>query len=308
MKQKLKGSACLLLATVIWGNAFVAQSVGMDYIGPFTFQVVRCALAVIFLAPITFLCDAKTPGLQTCIRHWKDPKLWKAGMICGCALFVAASLQQIGLIDTDAGKSGFLTAMYIVLVPIFGIFIGRKPPKAAIFSVVLAVIGLYFLSFAGMGGIRIGDLALVGCAAAFAVQILCIDRFAGEVDGLRLNCVQALTVTVISIPFMLFTETVRFQNILDCWLPLIFAGVLSMGVAYSLQIYGQKLLEPTTASLLMSTESVFALLGGCLLLNETMTVWEIAGCILMFSAVLICQLPSKPRKSTTSASHPDKPL
>lgn len=169
MKQKLKGSVCLLLATVIWGNAFVAQSVGMDYIGPFTFQVIRCALAVLFLAPVTFLFELKKGGIAASGRRWRNPRLWKAGILCGCALFIATSLQQIGLIYTDAGKSGFLTAMYIVLVPIFGIFIGRKPPKTAVFSVILAAIGLYFLSFAGMGGIRIGDLALVGCAVAFAV-------------------------------------------------------------------------------------------------------------------------------------------
>jgi len=293
MKQKLKGSALLLLATVIWGNAFVAQSVGMDYIGPFTFQAIRCALAVIFLAPVTFLFECKHSSFSASCSRWRDPKLWKAGIICGCALFMATSLQQIGLIYTDAGKSGFLTAMYIVLVPIFGVFIGRKPPKAAVFSVILAVIGLYFLSFAGMSGIQLGDLALIGCAVAFAVQILCIDRFADALDGLRLNCVQALTVAVISVPFMLLTEKVVFRNILDCWLPLAFAGVLSMGVAYSLQITGQKLLEPTTASLLMSTESVFAVLGGWLLLQETMTKWEILGCVLILGAVLISQLPEK---------------
>ena len=293
MKQKLKGSALLLLATVIWGNAFVAQSVGMDYIGPFTFQTIRCALAVIFLAPVTFLFECKQSSFSASCRRWRDPKLWKAGIICGCALFMATSLQQIGLIYTDAGKSGFLTAMYIVLVPIFGVFIGRKPPKAAVFSVILAVIGLYFLSFVGLSGIQLGDLALIGCAVAFAVQILCIDRFAGALDGLRLNCVQALTVAVISVPFMLLTEKVVFWNILDCWLPLAFAGVLSMGVAYSLQITGQRLLEPTTASLLMSTESVFAVLGGWLLLQETMTKWEILGCVLILGAVLISQLPEK---------------
>lgn len=298
MKDRLKGSVFLLLATVIWGNAFVAQSVGMDYIGPFTFQVIRCALAVVFLAPVTFLFERRKGGISSSLSRWRDPVLWKAGILCGCALFVATSLQQIGLIYTDAGKSGFLTAMYIVLVPVFGIFIGRKPPKTAVFSVLPAVIGLYFLSFAGMGGIRTGDLALVGCAVAFAVQILCIDRFAGTVDGLRLNCVQALTVTVISVPFMVFTESVSLSRILDCWMPLSFAGVLSMGVAYTLQIQGQKLLEPTTASLLMSTESVFALLGGWLLLGETMTQWEILGCVLIFAAVVISQLPSRNLRKT----------
>ncbi len=291
MKQTFRGTLLLLLATVIWGSAFVAQSVGMDYIGPFTFQVIRCGLAALVLVPMSFLFDRC--GFHSSMKKWQDPKLWKGGVICGCALFVATSLQQLGLIHTDAGKAGFLTAMYIVLVPIFGIFIGRKPPKAAVISVVIAVLGLYFLSCVGVSSINLGDIYLAGCAAAFAVQILCIDRFAGSVDALRLNCVQALTVTVISVPFMAFGETVDMGNILACWLPLGFAGILSMGVAYSLQIHGQKLLEPTSASLIMSLESVFALLGGCLLLHESLTVWETLGCILVFTAVIVSQLPAK---------------
>ena len=297
MKQKLKGIFSLLLATVIWGNAFVAQSVGMDYIGPFTFQAIRCGLAVLFLFPVTLLAQGKKPDANLWKKRWTDPKLWKSGILCGCALFVATSLQQIGLINTSAGKSGFLTAMYIVLVPLFGFFVGRKPPKTALFSLIPAVTGLYFLSFTDLGDITSGDLALIGCAAAFAVQILCIDRFAGTLDGLRLNCVQALTVTVLSVPVALLTEKIDPVNILNCWLPLVFSGVLSMGVAYSLQIYGQKLLEPTTASLLMSMESVFALLGGWLLLRERMSGAEILGCVLVFGAVIVSQRPDKRKKA-----------
>ena len=297
MKQKLKGIFSLLLATVIWGNAFVAQSVGMDYIGPFTFQAIRCGLAVLFLFPVTLLAQGKKPDANLWKKRWTDPKLWKSGILCGCTLFVATSLQQIGLINTSAGKSGFLTAMYIVLVPLFGFFVGRRPPKAALFSLIPAVTGLYFLSFTDLGDITSGDLALIGCAAAFAVQILCIDRFAGTLDGLRLNCVQALTVTVLSVPVAFLTEKIDPVNILNCWLPLVFAGVLSMGVAYSLQIYGQKLLEPTTASLLMSMESVFALLGGWLLLRERMSGAEILGCVLVFGAVIVSQIPDKRKKA-----------
>ncbi len=292
MKNRLEGTLSLLFATVIWGSAFVAQSVGMEYIGPFTFQMIRCGLAVLVLVPMTFLSDRCQ--IRSFVAKWREPKLWLAGFLCGCALFVAASLQQLGLMSTDAGKAGFLTALYIVLVPIFGIFIGKKPPKTALLSVILAVAGLYCLSCVGVTQVSPGDLYLIGCAFAFAVQILCIDRFAGAVDALRLNAVQALTVTVISLPFMLLTEQVDGQNILACWLPLSFAGILSMGIAYSLQIHGQRLLDPTTASLLMSMESVFAVLGGCLLLQETMTGWEILGCLLVFGAVLLSQIPVKP--------------
>ena len=219
--------------------------------------------------------------------------LWKGGIICGSALFVAASLQQIGLIYTDAGKAGFITAMYIVLVPILGFFLGKKPPRAAVFSVLLAVFGLYLLSAMGSGKINIGDICLMGCALGFAVQITCVDRVAQNLDGLRLNAIQALVVAILSFPFICFTETVDFGNILACWLPLVFAGVLSMGLAYTLQIVGQKHLEPTTASLIMSLESVVAALCGWLILHERMTTSELLGCVLVFIAVIISQIPEK---------------
>ena len=289
MNKKIKGTLSLMLATVIWGLAFIAQSVGMDKIGPFTFQAVRCGLAVIFLFCCTLVTDRKDRGFG----RWKDPVLWKSGVICGCALFVAASLQQIGLVYTDAGKAGFITAMYIVLVPILGLFLKKKPPKTAVFSVIVAVIGLYLLSCAGVTEINKGDLFLMGCALAFAVQISCIDRLAGSLDGLRLNCVQSLVVTVLSVPFVLLTETVDISNIAACWGSLMFAGVLSMGVAYTLQIVGQKALEPTAAALIMSLESVFAALGGWLILKETMTGVELVGCGLVFAAVILSQLPEK---------------
>ena len=171
-------------------------------------------------------------------------------------------------------------------------FLGQKPPFTIVFSVVMAVAGLYLLSCMGVTQINKGDLLLTGCALAFAVQITCIDRFAGELDGLRLNCVQALVVTVLSIPFMLLTETVNWGDVLSCWKPLCFAGILSMGVAYTMQVNGQKSLEPTTASLIMSLESVFAVLGGWLILGETMTPWETTGCVLVFAAVILSQLPA----------------
>lgn len=289
MNKRLKGSLTLFGAVIIWGSAFIAQSMGMELIGPFTFQAIRCGLAVLFLIPVSFLFDRK-PGS---LKRWLDPRLWRSGLICGLALFAAASLQQVGLVYTDAGKAGFLTAMYIVLVPILGLFLGQKPGKSAWFSVGLAVVGLYLLSCMGVSQINIGDILLAGCALAYAVQITCIDRLAGDLDGVRLNCVQALVVTVLSIPFMVFTETVDIGNILACSLPLAYAGILSMGVAYSLQIVGQKYLEPTTASLIMSLESVIAALCGWLILKETMTPWELLGCGLVFAAVIISQLPKK---------------
>ena len=292
MKKQLRGSLALLCGTIIWGSAFIAQKTGMDHIGPFTFQAIRCLLAVVFLFLLTLAFDCKI-GIRKSLAKWKNRRLWFAGGICGCALFIAASLQQVGLVDTDSGKAGFLTAMYIVLVPVLGIFVHRKPGLNAVFSVALALVGLYLLSFMGVTAINVGDLLLIGCALAFAVQILLIDSFAQDLDGLRLNCVQALVVAVLSLPWMLLTEEWSMGSILACWLPLGFAGILSMGVAYSLQIVGQKNLEPTTASLIMSLESVFAALVGWLVLHETMTPRELLGCGLVFSGVIISQLPMK---------------
>lgn len=295
MKKQFQGILSLLLATIIWGSAFIAQSVGMELIGPFTFQAIRCMLAVLFLFPLSLLMDAGKGSFHSSVSRWKDKQLWKAGSICGIALFVAASLQQIGLIYTDAGKAGFITALYIVIVPLLGLFLGRKIPFTAVISVGIAVVGLYLLSCVGVSSINIGDICLILCALAFAVQILLIDRFAGSLDGLKLNCVQALVVSIISYVFMFALETVDWQNVFACWLPLCYAGILSMGVAYTCQIVGQRNVEPTTASLIMSLESVFAALFGWLLLKETMTPWELLGCGLMFAAVIISQIPVRKR-------------
>lgn len=288
MKKQLKGSLYLLLATIIWGCAFVAQSAGMDLIGPFTFQAVRCLLAIIALVPVIALFDRVEH--KVFLSEWKDRSLWKSGLICGAALFVATGLQQLGLVYTDAGKAGFLTAMYIVFVPIIGLFFKKKPSFMAVISILIAVAGLFLLSCMGVSRINIGDIYLVGCAVAFAVQITFVDRYAAKVDSLRLNCIQSLVCTVLSTVFMFLTETPRLEPILDCWVPLCYTGILSLGAAYSLQILGQKELEPTTASLIMSLESVFAVLSGWLILNERLTVWESIGCVLVFTSVILSQL------------------
>lgn len=293
MKNKARGISALLGATVIWGSTFVAQSAGMDLIGPFTFQAIRCLLAVLVLVIAIALFEIK--NLSRYFHKWKDPKLWKAGILCGLALFVASGLQQIGLIYTDAGKAGFITALYIVLVPLIAIFLGRKPGVSTLLSIGLAVVGMYLLCCSGTEGISLSDILLLGCALAFAVQITLVDRFAPQVDSLRLNCIQALVTSVLSFLFMPF-ETVDGGLILQCWLPLCYAGIASMGFGYSLQIIGQKHVEPTAASLLMSLESVFAVIFGALLLGETMTAWELTGCGLMFVAVILSQLPGKKKR------------
>lgn len=289
MKKQLSGVIALLGATVIWGSAFIAQSVGMDKIGPFTFQAVRCFLAVVFLFPASALFSKGKPFWKS----WADPALWRSGVICGLALFAASSLQQIGLVYTDAGKAGFLTAMYIVFVPFLGLFLGQRPGRNALLSLIPAIVGLYLLSCTSVSGINKGDVLLLLCAVAFSVQILLIDRHCAGLDGLKLNCIQALVAAVLSVPWALLTETVDASRIASCWLPLGYAGVLSMGVAYTLQIVGQKRVAPSAAALLMSLESVFAALFGWLLLHETMTGAELLGCLLVFAAVVISQLPEK---------------
>lgn len=296
MKSKIRGSAYLLLATFIWGTTFIAQSVGMDHVGPFTFQAVRCGLAVVGLLPVIWFFDRQNGSRF--LQGWRDKKLWKAGIFCGIPLFLACDLQQIGILYTTAGKAAFLTAMYIVLVPVLGIFLRRRLTFMVPISVGIAVLGLYFLSFAGVSAINGGDLLLMGCALLFAVQILCIDHFAPQVDPLRLNCLQSGVCAVGSALVALFTESVTVPDLLNCWFPLCYAGFLSMGIAYSLQILGQKHLEPTVASLIMSLESVFAVLAGWLLLKETMTVQEAAGCVLVFLAVILSQIPVKTKART----------
>lgn len=293
MKKTIRGCTLLLCTTIIWGCAFVAQSVGMDYIGPFTFQAIRCFLGVLTLLPIILLFDLKKKDGQTFFSRWRVPALWITGGLCGVALFIASSLQQIGLIYTDAGKAGFLTAMYIVIVPFLGLFFRKKPPKSTIISVVIAVCGLYLLSGIGSSAINIGDIYLILCAFAFAVQITLIDRLGTTLDGLRLNCIQCLVCSVLSAIIMAFTESPDWNNISACASALCYAGILSMGVAYSLQILGQQSVDSTPASLIMSLESVFAALSGCLLLHERMTAKELTGCILLFAAVILSQIPDK---------------
>lgn len=288
MSKQLKGSLSIILATVIWGSTFVAQSVGVDYVGPFTFLSVRCFLAVFALLLVLFLRNRKD-----FVKILTAPRLWKAGIPCGIALFAATALQQIGLIYTTAGKGGFITTMYIILVPIFGLFLKQKPPKTVGISVVLAAIGLYLISGAGFTAINIGDVLMLGCAVAFAVQILIMDRVAGELNSMALNMSQALVCGVVAGVCALCFDTLSWGNILACWFPLCWAGIMSMGIAYTLQIVGQKSIEPTTASLLMSFESVFAAISGWLLLNESFTLTEGIGCALVFGAIMLTQIPVK---------------
>lgn len=297
MNKKIIGSTFLLLATIIWGSAFVSQSVAMAHLGPFSFQAIRCALAVIGLVAVIALFDRSKQDGKTFFSRWADKKLWIAGILCGIPLFLACNLQQLGLAeDTDPGKSGFLTAMYIVIVPIIGFFRKKKTSIMVPVSVVLAVAGLYFLSCVGVSSISAGDILTLCCALMFAVQITFVDIYVDQVDALRLNTLQALVCAVLSTVIAIFTERVTFDGIWGCALPLAHTGFLSMGAGYALQILGQKHLEPNLSSLIMSLESVFAVLFGWLLLGDTLSLWETIGCVLVFAAVILSQIEFKSKK------------
>ncbi len=288
-KFTLRQSGLLLLTAAIWGAAFVAQSAGMEYVGPFTFNAIRNLLGAAVLLP----CIAfRQRGEQKQGRP-QQKDLWLGGVCCGAVLFTAGSLQQIGIMHTTVGKAGFLTAMYIVLVPVFGIFRHRDSDKKVWAAVFLAAAGLYLLCMKGGDlSFRRGDLLLLGCAVAFAVHILVIDYFSPRADGVKISCIQFLTCAALSGIGMLF-ERPAAADILQAWAPLVYAGVLSCGVGYTLQIIGQRGMNPTVASLLLSLESVISVLAGWLILGETLSVRELSGCALMFAAIILAQLPKR---------------
>lgn len=280
-----------MLTTIIWGSAFSAQSAAMDHIGPFTFQAARCALAALALIPIILIADIIRKDGRNFFKKWADPKLWKAGILCGIPLCLACNLQQIGLVDTSAGKSGFITAMYIVFVPLIELFTRKKPSFMVPISVSIAVVGLYFISCAGITSIQASDLITVLCAIMFAVQITFVGIYAKDIDALRLNTVQALICTVLSAIFMAFTEKPTVDGLIITLPELAYVGILSMGIGYFLQIYAQKHLSSTPAALIMSLESVCAAIFGVILLHESMSNEEILGATLIFIAVILSQIP-----------------
>ena len=294
MKQQFRSGGLLFLATLIWGSAFIAQSMGMDGgVGPFTFQAIRCYMGAAGLLLIIWFADRNKKDGKTFLSRFFNKQLLLGGLCCAIPLFFAVNLQQVGLVTTDAGKSAFLTAMYILFGPIFGSFIGRKPSLMMIPAVLIATAGLYFLSCMGSEGFRLADLLLLLCAVAFAVQILFVDYFGPRVDPLRLNFYQTFICAILSTPLMLLNETPTVSGILVAWWPMCYAGFLSIGLAYSFQIIGQKNLDPTVASLIMSLESVVAVICGAIFLRETMDFYEILGCVLMLFAIVLSQIPTK---------------
>jgi len=290
-KFVLRQSAFLLLAATIWGVAFVAQSVGAEYVGPFTFLASRSVIGTAVLLPYIWFRDSKKEK-QKNISNRKA--LVSGGICCGSLLFVASILQQIGIGYTTVGKSGFITAMYIVLVPIVSIFLKKKASVKIWSGVVLAVIGLYFLCMtAGSVALQMGDVLTFFCAVTFSFHILVVDYFAPQIDGVKLSCIQFAVCAVLATVGMLVFETPTVAAVMSAWLPILYAGALSSGVAYTLQIIGQRGMNPTVASLLMSMESVISVIAGWVILGQALSTRELLGCVLMFAAIVLVQLPEK---------------
>lgn len=316
-KTEWKSPALLFLTAVVWGVAFVAQSVGMDYVGPFTFNCIRCLIGAVVLVPcIWFLdgwkqrpdgasCGRESAGAQdsaSCSRRSAGAQdgasdgshaLLAGGICCGLALFVASNLQQIGIQYTTVGKAGFITALYIVLVPVFGIFLKKRAGIRVWVSVALAVAGLYLLCITDRLALGKGDILVLLCAVVFAVHILVVDHFSAKADGVRMSCIQFLVCGLLSGVCMLIMERPEMPLILQAWQPILYAGVFSCGVGYTLQIVGQKGTDPTVASLILSLESVVSVLAGWLLLGQRLSVRELGGCALMFAAILLAQMPER---------------
>lgn len=290
----MKNAVILALTAFIWGTAFVAQSVGMDYLGPFTFNGVRNFIGAVSLLPCIWILqkiEGKNENAEKIKGTGKD--LLIGGISCGLCLFAASSLQQIGIQYTTTGKAGFITAFYIVLVPVLGIFLHKKTGWKVWTAVVIAVIGLYFLCITEKLSIGKGDIFIFACALIFALHIMVIDYFSPRVDGVKMSCIQFFVCGMVSLIPMFVLEKPTMEGILLSMGPLLYAGVLSSGVAYTLQIIGQKNVNPAIASLILSLESCFAVLAGWIVLGQQLSMRESIGCVLMFTAIILAQLPDK---------------
>ena len=321
MKRHPFISAFLLLMTAaIWGAAFVAQSVGMEYVGPFTFNAIRTMIGAMVLFPVVLIrlgwshlsytsgnflsvLYNQSDGNSSLFKKLISSKhLWMGGIACGTVLFIASSLQQFGIQYTSVGKAGFITAFYIVIVPLLGLFRGKKPGIMLWAGVVLALIGFYLLCITGHSAINIGDVLIFLCAIMFALHILVIDHFAPMTDAVAMSCIQFFVCGLLSTIMMLIFESPSATAIRSAMPSLLYAGIMSCGVAYTLQIIGQKGLDPTIASLLLSLESVFAVWSEMLLLHKHLTTQEMVGCTCIFAAILLAQCPSVGSSSRNKSS------
>ena len=313
--HKLRNTFFLFLTAMIWGAAFVAQSVSMDYIGPFTFICLRSVIGGLFLIPVIIVLDGIRKKSQNeradvvnseNILHieteekqrlsWKNKQLIEGGIVCGIFLFFANCFQQTGIQYTTVGKAGFITTFYIIIVPLIGLFFKKYCGILTWIGVVVALAGLYFLCITQKLTIQRGDALILCCSVLYAGQILAIDHYNPFVDGVKMSCIQFLTGGILGAVFMLLFENPSIAMILSAAGPILYTGIMSTGVGYTLQIVGQKGLNPTVAALILSLESVFSALSGYLFLHQVLTTRELIGCALMFIAIVLAQLPDIRRK------------
>ena len=296
----LRQSCILFLTALIWGVAFVAQSAGMEYLGPFTYNGVRSVLGGLVLLPCIALpgriqgqSGAETGSVQGQSGAAGRKQLLTGGLCCGIVLFVASNFQQFGIQYTTVGKAGFITAMYIVIVPLLGLLVHRKVGLQVWTGVLFGITGLYLLCMKDSFRLEKGDALVLVCAFIFSLHILVIDHFSQKVDGVKMSCIQFWVCGILSLLCSFVFETPNLQNILAAWMPVCYGGILSCGVAYTLQIIGQKGMNPTVASLILSLESVVAVVAGFLILGQSMSRRELFGCLMMVLAIVSAQLPER---------------
>lgn len=297
-RAMLRATSLLFIAAFIWGTAFVAQRVGSFTIEPFTFNGVRVLLAGLSLLPVVLILEKRKGknGTKEPAPLRQRPLIW-GGLICGVILFAASSLQQIGIGHTTAGKAGFITALYVIFVPLIGLFTGRRIRLVLWLCILATTIGLYLLCIKEDFSINKGDALVLASAVFYALHIIAIDRFSPRVGSVHLSCAQFFVAGIISVIFMFAFESPDVSALLACWFPLMYAGILSCGVAYTCQIMGQRRVSPAATSLILCLEAVFAAVAGWVILRELLTLRELAGCIIILGAVAVSQLPrwqSKP--------------
>ena len=291
-KNSIKKTMCLFLTAIVWGIAFVAQSEGMKHVGTFTFSAIRFFIGGLVLLPFICLSLKNSQKKQEVDTQDKKTLLF-AGLICGLILFVACNIQQFGIKFTTVGKAGFISAMYIIICPIICIFLNKKPPFTIWIGVCISLLGLYFLCVTdSFSSINKGDIITLISSLFFAFHIMLVDYFSPKCDGIKLSCIQFFTCSVLSFIAMLIFEKPQFSYILQAWLPIAYAGIFSSGIGYTLQTIGQKNFNPVIASLILSLESVVSVLAGWIILKQTLSLQEFFGCVLVFSAIIIVQLPT----------------
>ena len=299
MNRKARANILLFITAFIWGSAIVAQKDAMSYIGPFTFNGVRMIIGGVVLIPVIIFLRkrglAEAPDARQIKGFTHDPS-FIGGFFCGVALFFAIIIQQIGLVYTTAGKTGFITALYIIIVPILGVFMRKRIAKIIWLCVVLAVSGIYLLCIKGDFTMNYGDFLVLISAFCYAVHIITVDRFTSQGDPVKISCIQFFVCGALCIPTMII-EATPFSNLLLAWFPIFYSGVISCGVAYTFQVVAQRDAAPTITAIILSFESVFAALIGFLALHEILSAKEIVGCLLMFAAIILAQMPERPKNS-----------